>query len=222
MGAKPSTPKRSPRPVKRAASSRKSPKPAVTPAADFSVRPLDDSTWPDFARLVEKHNGVWGGCWCMGFHLEHREPKEHEPHRAQKQRRVRAGTAHAALVYDGAAAVGWCQFGPTEELPGIKLRKAYQEGLTRLPDWRITCFFVDRDYRHQGVAARALEGALEQIAQLGGGLVESYPEQVEGRTTSGSFLYNATLSMFERQGFKRGRQLGMTHWVVTKLVRAKP
>ena len=102
------------------------------------------------------------------------------------------------------------------------MRKAYQEGLTRLPDWRITCFFVDRDYRHRGVAARALEGALDQIAQLGGGLVESYPEQVEGRTTSGSFLYNATLSMFERHGFKRRRRLGMTHWVVTKVVRGKP
>ena len=27
-------------------------------------------TWDDFARLVEANNGVWGGCWCMGFHPE--------------------------------------------------------------------------------------------------------------------------------------------------------
>jgi len=26
------------------------------------------TTWPDFAALVEANNGVWGGCWCMGFH----------------------------------------------------------------------------------------------------------------------------------------------------------
>jgi len=38
--------------------------------SDFSVKPLDESTWPDFARLVEKHNGLWGGCWCMAFHPE--------------------------------------------------------------------------------------------------------------------------------------------------------
>jgi len=31
----------------------------------FSVKPLSETTWPDFARLVERHNGVWGGCWCM-------------------------------------------------------------------------------------------------------------------------------------------------------------
>jgi hypothetical protein len=30
--------------------------------AGFCVKPLDESTWPDFADLVERHNGVWGGC----------------------------------------------------------------------------------------------------------------------------------------------------------------
>jgi hypothetical protein len=37
---------------------------------DYSTRPLDAGTWPDFAELVEAHNGVWGGCWCMAFHPE--------------------------------------------------------------------------------------------------------------------------------------------------------
>ena len=36
----------------------------------FTVKPLDASTWPDFTRLVEKQDGVWGGCWCMAFHEE--------------------------------------------------------------------------------------------------------------------------------------------------------
>jgi len=26
---------------------------------DFRVKPLDETTWPDFAVLVERHNGVW-------------------------------------------------------------------------------------------------------------------------------------------------------------------
>jgi len=42
--------------------------------SDFSVKKLDETTWPDFARLVEKHNWVWGGCWCMAFHEERVEP----------------------------------------------------------------------------------------------------------------------------------------------------
>jgi hypothetical protein len=92
----------------------------------FGVRPLDETTWPDFAQLVERHNGVWGGCWCMGFHPEgvgrSRSPAQN---RSEKECRVREGRAHAALVYDGAICVGWCQFGSPEELPRIKHKRVY-------------------------------------------------------------------------------------------------
>ena len=185
----------------------------------FSVKSLDASTWPDFARLVERHNGVWGGCWCMAFHPEGvGRGKTMGQNRSEKEGRVRDGRAHAALVYDGATCVGWCQFGPPDELPRIKHQRAYGEGLTALPDWRITCFFVDKAYRRREVAAAALEGALRDIDRLGGGTVESYPEDVDGRSVSASFLYNGTVAMFERQGFERTRRLGKNHWVVTKVV----
>jgi GNAT superfamily N-acetyltransferase len=187
--------------------------------ADFQVKPLNASTWPDFARLVERHNGVWGGCWCMGFHEEGvGRGKTAAQNRAEKEARVRQGRAHASLVYDGAACVGWCQCGPPEELPRIKHRRAYLEGARTLPDWRITCFFVDRAYRRRGVASAALAGALDEIARLGGGTVESYPEDLEGRSTSASFLYSGTVAMFERHGFERVRQLGTHHWVVARVV----
>ena len=191
--------------------------------SDFIAKPLDESTWPDFARLVEKHNGVWGGCWCMAFHEEGvGRTKSASQNRSEKESRVREGRAHAALVYDGPTAVGWYQFGPTDELPRIKHKRDYLNGLTELPGWRITCFFVDRDCRRKGVASTALEGALNEIARLGGGTVESYPEDVEGRSVSGSFLHNGTVAMFERQGFQRTRRLGKNHWVVTKVVEGRP
>jgi GNAT superfamily N-acetyltransferase len=185
----------------------------------FIVKPLDESTWPDFARLVEKHNGVWGGCWCIAFHQKGTGVASQN--RSEKECRVREGRAHAALVYDGSTAVGWCQFGPTDELPRIKHKKEYLNNLTQLPDWRITCFFVDRDYRGKGITSIALEGALNEIARLGGGTVESYPEDVEGRSVSGSFLHNAAISIFERQGFQQIRRLGKNHWVMTRVVNSE-
>ena len=33
---------------------------------------------------------------------------------------------------------------PAEELPNIYHRKEYEETLDRLPDYRITCIFVDK------------------------------------------------------------------------------
>ncbi len=186
----------------------------------FTTQALSPATWPDFAALVEGHGGVWGGCWCLEFHPE---GKERGPHRrAAKEERVRQGTAHAALVYDGAACIGWCQFGPPEELPRIKHLRVYREAVAEPPDWRITCFFVDKAYRGQGVASTALAAALQQIARLGGGTVESYPEDVEGRTVSASFLHNSRLAMFERQGFTRMHRLGKNHWVVARKVAAAP
>jgi 2-polyprenyl-6-methoxyphenol hydroxylase-like FAD-dependent oxidoreductase len=81
-------------------------------APTYSVRPLDESTWPAFAALVERNNGIFGGCWCMGFHPEGvGKDTTAELNRDRKLARVRAGTAHAALVFDGDDCLGWCQFG---------------------------------------------------------------------------------------------------------------
>lgn len=191
--------------------------------AGYTTKPLEPSTWDAYAELIERHNGVWGGCWCIGFHAE--GGVSGSDHRGQKELRVRNGEAHAALVFEGERCVGWCQFGSPDELPRIKFGKAYREGAepdARDPDWRITCFFVDKEHRHQGVAAAALKGALREIARSGGGVVESMPEDTEGRRTSGSFLYNASLSIFEREGFTRERKLGKHAWLVRKKVRRAP
>ena len=186
----------------------------------LQTRPLDPTTWPDFARVMEEHDGVWGGCWCIAFHPARRPRDEADSayNRSDKEALVHEGRAHAALVYDGPDVVGWAQFGSVDELPRIKHRRVYDAGAGAPPDWRITCFFVARTHRGRGVASAALAGALREIAGLGGGTVESYPEDTEGRRPSSSFLYNATVSLFERHGFTRTRRIGKHHWVVSTTV----
>ncbi|HEY3196228.1 MAG TPA: GNAT family N-acetyltransferase [Candidatus Dormibacteraeota bacterium] len=165
---------------------------------------------------MEKHNGVWGGCWCVSFHLTGKSP---EPHRALKERLVRANQSHAALVYDGTDIVGWCQFGPPSELP------ARMGGIRRLgastPDWRLTCFFVDRDRRRQGVAEAALAGALRMIAARGGGTVDGYPIVTRGKPYSSSFLWSGIESTFTAAGFHRLGSLGTSKLVMRKVVRRR-
>lgn len=184
---------------------------------DLTVRALDTTTWPDFDALVADNNGVWGGCWCMGFHAKGSR-REDEDNRMAKERLITQGETHAALVYRGDSCAGWCQFGPTAELPRIKSKREYEVQLGDLPDWRITCFFVGKGHRHLGVAAAALDGALNEIAALGGGVVESYPEEVVDRKVSSSFLHNGTLAMFEAAGFVRDRKIAKHRWVVRRLV----
>lgn len=185
----------------------------------YTTMPLSAATWADFAALVERHGGVWGGCWCLAFHVEGNERGPHR--RAQKEQRVREGKAHAALVYSGPDCIGWCQFGPSDELPRIKHLRVYNQAQGEPPDWRTTCFFVDKEHRGKGVASLALAGALDEIARLGGGLVESYPEDTTDRKVSPPFLHNSRLALFEQQGFARVRALGKNHWVVSKQVAAR-
>jgi hypothetical protein len=143
-----------------------------------------------------------------------------ELNRAEKEALVRSGQAHAALVFHGPDCAGWCQFGSPAELPRIKNLRAYSANASGLPDWRITCFFVGNGHRGKGVAAVALQGALAQISDLGGGTVEGFPEDTAGRKVSGSFLFNGTLAMFEAAGFARDRQIGKHKWVVSRRVDA--
>ena len=93
------------------------------------------------------------------------------------------------------------QYGPPAELKNIHHRKEYEKTLDKLPDYRITCIFVDKKYRRKGVTAIALGGAIDLIAQAGGGVVEGYPhDTTDGRKVS--VLYNTTRSLYERGRFR--------------------
>ncbi|HVB70454.1 MAG TPA: GNAT family N-acetyltransferase [Acidimicrobiales bacterium] len=185
----------------------------------YSIRPLNASTWDAFAELVERNGGVYGGCWCIGFHPECGQRDLN--YRVVKEDRVRTGRAHAALVFDEAGyAQGWCQYGSPEELSNIKHKREYDKDAPPLPQWRITCIFVDKKHRNQGVARAALAGALEQIAQSGGGLVEAIPEDTVGRAAQGRFLFSATAELFDQFGFVRVRQVGKHAWIVSKAVKS--
>jgi len=189
--------------------------------SEYPVRPLGADTWDGFAGMVERHNGVFGGCWCTWFHtLSRDKERTYDGNRELKCRLVEEGRAHAALVMDGEEAVAWAQFGTPEELPNIHHRQEYERGLQRPADYRITCIFVDKRYRRHGVAALALRGALDLIAGAGGGVVEGYPhdmsKQPEGKRMSSSFLYNGTRRMYEEAGFTYERPKGQKNCVMTR------
>jgi GNAT superfamily N-acetyltransferase len=181
----------------------------------YTTRDLSPDTWDDFAKLVEANNGVWGGCWCMGFHPEGLDREDASANRDAKRAHVERGTVHQVLVYADEDCVGWCQYGTAAELPNIQNRKAYNKDLVVLPAWRIGCIFTDRSHRGQGVARAAVGAALTAIEASGGGIVEAYPEQVEGRPPQrGSYLHTGPETLFEEFGFRRDRRISKWRWVM--------
>lgn len=189
---------------------------------EYTIKPLNSDTWDAYGRLLDKHKGAGfgAGCWCTWFHPRTEMQDESENGRACKERLVREGKAHAAVVFDGDVAVAWCQFGSPAELPSIHHRKDYEAGLVSPPDYRITCIFVDRNHRREGLARAAVDGALELIAKAGGGVVEAYPHDIAGKKMSATFIYNGTRTMYEKAGFEYERPKGKNNCVMRKVVPA--
>ena len=158
----------------------------VIEPADYTTKELSPQTWPDFERLFSQGGG-WDFCACMltqrGCHLSERE----YPSRAErgtrnlqeKQQLVEQGHAHGILVYTGEEPIGWCQYGPVDELPIPGLADPTRRNLLRAHDpssqWRIPCFVTHKKHRGRGVASTALAAALESIRRQGGGWIEATP-----------------------------------------------
>jgi GNAT superfamily N-acetyltransferase len=198
----------------------------------FTTKELSPKTWPDFLKLFCQGSG-WDSCCCMHFHRSRRLPKSAWlPTRAQRAVRnrrekralIEGGRAHGILVYADREPVGWCQFGPREELPRIDNARKYRAVAPKAkpPLWRITCFAVLKPYRRLGAASAALEAALKAIARQGGGLVEAYPIDSWLPRTFGNQSTHGTISMFSKAGFKPVASLGATrfssHVLVHKFV----
>ena len=181
--------------------------------ADHRVEALTSQTWGAYARMMERHNGVFGGCWCTYFHtMAGEKTYDADLNRSLKQRLVEEGRAHAALVMDGDEAVAWAQYGSPDELPNIYHRKEYDLAGDAPPDFRVTCMFVDKRYR-RGVTALARRGALDLIRLGGGGLVAGYPHDTsDGRKVS--VLYDGTRALYERVGFTYVRPKGLRNCVM--------
>jgi GNAT superfamily N-acetyltransferase len=192
-------------------------------APAYTTKELSKKTWPDFVRLFSQGNG-WDFCWCMHFHRACGLPKSKwlrtraergVRNRGEKRELIERGCAHGILVYANGEPVGWCQYGPREELPRIDNSRKYrglapQGGVEKL--WRITCFAVLKKYRRRRVASAALKAALEAIKKKGGGLVEAYPITRWESYAFGNESTHGTASMFEKAGFQAVAPFGKTRF----------
>lgn|SRR5579863_167005 len=199
-------------------------------APAYTTRELSTKTWHDFEALFSQGNG-WDFCQCMHFQRPCSLPKSKwlptrrergVRNRRQKRKLVDQVCAHGILVYAGGEPVGWCQYGPREELPRIDNCRKYKNlapdtGTEKI--WRITCFAVLKKHRKHGVASAALNSALEAIKRKGGGLVEAYPITHWETRAFGNESTHGTCSMFKKAGFKVVAPFGSTRFRAHVLVR---
>jgi GNAT superfamily N-acetyltransferase len=171
---------------------------SVSPQLSF--QPLTPNLWADFERLFGPR-GACGGCWCTFWKLRGKAYEENtgEPARQMQKSIVGSGTVPGLLAFSGKEPVGWIAVEPRSAYE----RLAHSHILKPVDDanvWSVTCFFVAKQARRQGLTVELLKAAVEYVREQGGKILEGYPVDTD-KEMPAAFIYHGTATAFHKAGF---------------------
>lgn len=140
----------------------------------------------------------------MWFRLPRKawEANKGAANRASFRRLVRTGPPPGILAYRGDDPVGWCAVGPRDTYPVLD-RSRNLRPIDDTPVWSVTCFFIRRDARRQGLSVGLLQAAGRLAAGRGAQVLEGYP--VEPKTPGAmpdAFAWTGLAAAFRKAGFR--------------------
>jgi GNAT superfamily N-acetyltransferase len=167
----------------------------------LSFYPLTPDRWDDFEALFGPR-GACAGCWCMWWRLTSQEFREGagSVNRDKFRECVRERTPPGVLAYRGQTAVGWCAVAPREKYRRLAFSRILQP-IDDTPVWAISCLYVAKGNRKQGLTRRLIEAGCELAANFGASVVEAYPRISPDKPSNPLALYTGTEGSFTRAGF---------------------
>lgn len=114
---------------------------------------------------------------------------------------VDSGKKPGVLAYDGRQPIAWCALAPRSEYIGLANSRILQP-VDEQQVWSISCLFVKKEYRRQGLSAEILKAAVEFAGRRGAQTVEGYPVEPSSQKMADPFLWHGTVSAFKAAGFK--------------------
>jgi GNAT superfamily N-acetyltransferase len=175
---------------------------ADKPMNDCEIFPLTPDSWTEFEQLFGPR-GACAGCWCMYWKLKRKDfntGQGDSNHMAQKQI-VNSGFSPGLLARVKGNPAGWVAVEPRENYPILNNSRILKP-LDELPVWSVTCFFVAKKFRNQGLTVALLKAVIEHVGKQGGELVEGYPvEPRDAGKMPPVFIYTGLVSAFKQAGF---------------------
>ena len=166
----------------------------------LTIRPLTLDLWPALEDLFGK-GGASNGCWCMYWRIgSEYHQRAREKNRSAFRSIVKHGPPPGLLAFDGERAVGWCQLTPRDDLPWLEKARFF-ERIDNVPVWSISCFYIRRGYRKQGVMSALIAEAVKAAKRAKAPALEAYPVDTE-QAESTSNVFTGTVATFARAGFK--------------------
>jgi len=160
------------------------------------------SRWADLEQLFGER-GACGGCWCMFWRVPRKqfEAQKGEGNKRALKGIVNAGKKPGIIAYAGKEAIAWCAVAPRETYVGLETSRLLKP-VDDKPVWSISCLFVKRPYRRQGVSAQLLKAAVDFAVKQGATVVEGYPVEPSMDKMPDPFLWHGLPSAFKAAGFK--------------------
>jgi GNAT superfamily N-acetyltransferase len=138
--------------------------------------------------------------------------------RARLKSIIEAGDEPGLLAYEGPKAVGWVAVAPREEY-GRVLRSPLHKPIDDQRDvWAVTCFFIAKSTRGEGVADALLLAAVDHARRGGAKVVEAYPNDVGGARAPAADMWRGSVTQFERAGFEVAARRKPARPIVRKFV----
>ena len=138
-----------------------------------------------------------------------------EGNRRAFRKLVRSGAEPGVLAYADGAPAGWCAIAPREQYP-VLTRSRVLKPVDNQPVWAVTCFFIDRKVRRQGLSAQLLKAAVDFAKAHGAKIVEGYPHDV--KRSADVFVYTGLASAFRQAGFKEVARRSNTRPIMRKSI----
>jgi GNAT superfamily N-acetyltransferase len=121
--------------------------------------------------------------------------------RAAFRRRVRSSPPPGVLAYVNDHPVGWCAVAPREEYEYLA-RSRVLRPIDDRAVWSVSCLFVARPFRRQGLSVKLLRAAIEMAGASGAEIVEGYPVIPYAVHMPDVFAWTGTVSAFRKAGFR--------------------
>lgn len=171
-------------------------------AFEIEIRPVSKDRWNDLESLFGS-SGAYSGCWCMWWRIKSKdfERNGNQGNKAAMQQIVSRDEIPGLIAFMNHQAIGWISLGPREVFGRIG-RSPILKAVDEQSVWSIVCFFIQRNFRNQGVGSALIEGAIQFARSRGVKTLEAYPIDTHGQKRPPADLFTGTQAMFESAGFK--------------------
>ena len=171
--------------------------------------------WKDLEKLFGER-GACAGCWCMCWRRPRKEylaGKGAGNKRALKKL-VTSDEVPGILAYDGDKPIGWCSVAPRETFEYLQKSRSFAP-VDSQPVWSVTCLFIDKQYRKQGIAVAMLKAACDYVRSQGGKIVEGYPSITQKKLPD-PWVWTGVLPAFLSAGYREVKRPSASRAIVRK------